>query len=304
LTQLFTSIVLSLFWFQPALWFAAARLRSEQEHACDDRVITAGAAPFAYARTLLNVAAGRHGDPDLASAAAHMAPHTQLEGRLNAIVAERRRRVLGVASRVLAIGAGFTVLIAAATAAPAPQPVTSPPEGHAPTASTPPAAFAAPATTFPIGEQHLADAEDVRNLEDSENGPNPEHAPTPRTRRAPPSRLSAPPAIAPLRALPTAPAAPAVAATPAAPASRAAPVSRAAPPAPVSRAAPPAFVAPIAPVSRAAPPAPIAPAMPLAPPRAVPASPVVAPTPAAPAIAPTPTPSPHRVRAPGAHPSD
>ncbi len=43
-------------WFNPLVWIAAARMRSESEHACDDAVIRAGMGAKQYAAHLLEVA--------------------------------------------------------------------------------------------------------------------------------------------------------------------------------------------------------------------------------------------------------
>ncbi|MEQ1817190.1 MAG: M56 family metallopeptidase [Terricaulis sp.] len=56
LTQFLAAIVRALIWFSPAVWFALRALRLEQERACDERVVAAGAAPAAYAQTLFDVA--------------------------------------------------------------------------------------------------------------------------------------------------------------------------------------------------------------------------------------------------------
>lgn len=48
-----------LFWFNPAAWIVARRLRRESEHACDDEVLETGVSPATYASHLLDLA--RHG---------------------------------------------------------------------------------------------------------------------------------------------------------------------------------------------------------------------------------------------------
>ena len=44
-----------IYWFNPLVWFAAARLRAEAEMATDDRVVHAGAKPSDYAAHLLDI---------------------------------------------------------------------------------------------------------------------------------------------------------------------------------------------------------------------------------------------------------
>ena len=53
------SLACALYWFHPGAWLAARRMRMEQEHAADDRVLMAGGSPQAYALSLLHLARGR-----------------------------------------------------------------------------------------------------------------------------------------------------------------------------------------------------------------------------------------------------
>ncbi len=118
LTHLLASIAVALYWFQPALWFAVARLTREQERACDDHVLLAGAAPLDYAQALLDVAADRGGRRLLF--AVSMAAPSQLADRLKAIVVERHR-TFGRRGNVVAIAGAFVTLAftAAVDSAPA-----------------------------------------------------------------------------------------------------------------------------------------------------------------------------------------
>ena len=50
------AIICALYWLHPAIWYAARRMRLEQEHACDDLVLSLGAKASVYARNLLDVA--------------------------------------------------------------------------------------------------------------------------------------------------------------------------------------------------------------------------------------------------------
>lgn len=58
LVQLGAQLACALYWWNPLAWLAAARLRIEREHACDDLVLGAGVRPSSYATDLLEVARG------------------------------------------------------------------------------------------------------------------------------------------------------------------------------------------------------------------------------------------------------
>jgi HEAT repeat protein len=101
-----------LYWFNPLVWLAAARLRAEAESATDERVVHAGARPSEYADHLLGIVLA-------ARKAWHPAPliplarRTELEGRILAILessgralpsARRASGILGLVA-VLCMGA-------------------------------------------------------------------------------------------------------------------------------------------------------------------------------------------------------
>ena len=54
--QLAAQLVRSIYWFNPILWMACARLRLESEQACDDRVLNLGVERTEYATQLLDLA--------------------------------------------------------------------------------------------------------------------------------------------------------------------------------------------------------------------------------------------------------
>jgi TonB family protein len=56
LAQIFAELTRALYWFHPLMWFAAAKLRSESERACDDSVLNSGVDPSHYANQLLGLA--------------------------------------------------------------------------------------------------------------------------------------------------------------------------------------------------------------------------------------------------------
>jgi len=91
-SQLLAELCLALRWFDPLAWFAMRRLTAERERACDDRVLRAGTAAEDYADCLIDVARGRGTSGPRPLLAVPMARGSQLEGRLLAILDERRRR--------------------------------------------------------------------------------------------------------------------------------------------------------------------------------------------------------------------
>ncbi len=100
----------ALYWFNPLVWAAAARLRAESEHACDDQVLRAGSRPSDYAGHLLEVARTLRAPRAAHAAAVAMARPSQIRGRLLAVLAEERPR--GPVSRRFAV----PVLLAASLA--------------------------------------------------------------------------------------------------------------------------------------------------------------------------------------------
>jgi beta-lactamase regulating signal transducer with metallopeptidase domain len=170
--QVLAQAVRALHWFNPAVHAAVARLRTEQELACDDTVLACGTSPASYADHLCEIAEafGRPVFPLWPMAA--MARPSQLEGRVRAILDDDRDRrsprrraralaVLTACAAMLPIGAlGLSSALPPAVAvveaawqpgaAPAAQGGTAPAPVPAPPArpqtATPPAPPAPPAT--------------------------------------------------------------------------------------------------------------------------------------------------------------
>lgn len=120
--QLAAQLACALYWWNPLAWLAAARLRLEREHACDDLVLGAGILPSSYATDLLEVARSISGDaPSHAHAGATcMVDRSGTEARLLRILdvtAPRRplRPRLRLAMRGLALAGAVTL---ACTSAP------------------------------------------------------------------------------------------------------------------------------------------------------------------------------------------
>ncbi|HEV2985333.1 MAG TPA: M56 family metallopeptidase [Vicinamibacterales bacterium] len=96
LWQLAVAGLCAVYWFNPLLRIASARLRAESEHACDDAVLNRGIEGSAYATHLLVLARTLHRQlGEFALPAMAMARPSHLEGRVRAMLNSdlNRRRV-------------------------------------------------------------------------------------------------------------------------------------------------------------------------------------------------------------------
>lgn len=84
-TQLVAEVLRSIFWFNPLLWVACARLRQESERACDDEVLTRGAEGANYAAHLVEIARDFSARRQWGAAPA-MARPSSLERRVRAML--------------------------------------------------------------------------------------------------------------------------------------------------------------------------------------------------------------------------
>jgi beta-lactamase regulating signal transducer with metallopeptidase domain len=84
--QLAAQLGCALYWWNPLAWLAAARLRIEREHACDDLVIGAGILPSSYAADLLEVARSVSMDAHAHAGAICMVDLSWTEARLRRIL--------------------------------------------------------------------------------------------------------------------------------------------------------------------------------------------------------------------------
>jgi len=109
--QRLTAIASAAYWPHPGIWWAARRLRVEREHACDDRVLAAGAGAREYAGHLLDLAHSLGSAPAPATALG-MARPKQLERRLLAVLdAARNRSAIRARGRSVAIATALAVLL-------------------------------------------------------------------------------------------------------------------------------------------------------------------------------------------------
>ncbi len=112
LTQLLAHVARALYWFNPLAWLAVARLKVEQERACDDRVLEHGVPAVDYAEHLLAVTSGFRAAPFLAPVTLAMSQARRIERRLRAILDEDRdRSTPGRCGFILAAFAALLLLL-------------------------------------------------------------------------------------------------------------------------------------------------------------------------------------------------
>jgi TonB family protein len=84
--QMAAEVLRSIFWFNPLVWVASARLRQESEYACDDAVLDGAVEGADYAGHLLDLARTLHAERRTGLAALAMARPSSLEGRIRAML--------------------------------------------------------------------------------------------------------------------------------------------------------------------------------------------------------------------------
>ena len=165
----------ALYWPNPLAWYAIRQMRLAQEQACDDLVLSNGAAAASYARDLVDSACALR--PRFAVASVAMASRTDLERRLRSILGETRRGRAGngflVAAALVAVGIAPLVAVVVPAHAelsvlqtniptrfvPGPAPVIAAPPGPAhPAVTEKQAKGATAAATLTIPHQPNADA--------------------------------------------------------------------------------------------------------------------------------------------------
>ena len=111
-----------VYWFNPLVWLAAARLRAEAERATDDRVVHAGARPSDYAAHLLEIVRQArsiwHPVPLMP-----LARRNEFEGRMLAILESGGKRAsarwaLGTVALIGSLSLGVASMDAASASAP------------------------------------------------------------------------------------------------------------------------------------------------------------------------------------------
>jgi beta-lactamase regulating signal transducer with metallopeptidase domain len=111
LVQRLAAFACALYWPHAGVWWAARRLRTERELACDDRVLAAGTGAREYAGHLLDLAHTLGSAPAPATALG-MARARQLETRLLAVLdTARNRSTIRPQGRTIAVAAAMAVLL-------------------------------------------------------------------------------------------------------------------------------------------------------------------------------------------------
>jgi beta-lactamase regulating signal transducer with metallopeptidase domain len=121
LTEFGSQLALVVFWFNPLLWLAVRRMRTEREHACDDLVLTRGVKPSTYVEELVMMmkSIGR-GAIAPGFGAIAMARRSQFESRMLAALDARTNRSAVTRRKVAALGvAAIAVLLVVASVRPA-----------------------------------------------------------------------------------------------------------------------------------------------------------------------------------------
>jgi TonB family protein len=104
---LVAELACAVYWFHPMVWYAARRMRIEQEHAADDCVLQEGILPADYAMGLVSMASADHREQLLAGAGVR----SLLAVRIEAILDRTRRRTM--LNRRLALSSAAAALLVA-----------------------------------------------------------------------------------------------------------------------------------------------------------------------------------------------
>jgi TonB family protein len=115
LWQILAECVTAALWFHPLVWLAAARLRSEAEHAADDHVLAEGTGASGYAQQLLEIARRLKRNSPRAAVAMTRRPRG-LESRIAAILDPSRTRTdAGIRVRLTVMVTAACLLVALAS---------------------------------------------------------------------------------------------------------------------------------------------------------------------------------------------
>lgn len=132
------SIIETVLFYHPAVWWVSAQVRQEREHCCDDIAVAVCGDPILYGRALADLEEGR-----LVGGAAVLAANGgSLSTRVRRLVGAPTRERSAPMANVLAVVAGALSLVAVAyasdTAAPTEPPTVAREQTHTPAPAVPP----------------------------------------------------------------------------------------------------------------------------------------------------------------------
>ena len=118
-SQALAQLACAFYWPQPLVWLAAAQLRKECEHACDDGVLVAGTKPSVYAEDLMEIARGLKESMPVPARFAiggiAMTRTHHLEDRISALLNPRKdRRGAGAGFAASVTGLALTLVVSLA----------------------------------------------------------------------------------------------------------------------------------------------------------------------------------------------
>jgi TonB family protein len=117
LVQLAGEALRTVYWFNPLMWIACARLRQESEQACDDEVLTSGVQGTDYASHLVDLARQLKADAAPRVPAPAIARSSSLERRVRAMLDARLTRTpLSRVGRVVIAASLLTLTVGLAAA--------------------------------------------------------------------------------------------------------------------------------------------------------------------------------------------
>lgn len=115
-TQTLAAVSCAVFWFNPLVWLAAARMKAERERACDDLVIQSGVDRASYAQCLLDLARRLSASSESRMAVVGMAEGPDLVERVDRLV--RRSAPRSAPGRTATLVSVLAALVVLGTLAP------------------------------------------------------------------------------------------------------------------------------------------------------------------------------------------
>lgn len=126
LTNFMADVAACIYWCNPLVRRAAARMQLEGERSCDEGVVRGGVDVIAYAHLLLSIARAGQGKDALAPAARAMSRARELESRIVALM-DPAQAPLGRRRSALALTIGVSLTLPAAALSPGARTAVAPP---------------------------------------------------------------------------------------------------------------------------------------------------------------------------------